>query len=249
MQLLLSKKIEEARVLASQKKAKNSTSYNSDEDITDIFQRKFNKLYYMLVEKAENYFCETKRYNKVLRDESLNLPNNFYKLMDVAIIRDDRRISLTPIDKISSQRNNVNVHNFPDTQYGYGNVQDYYYTLYSNFIKIVPALPSKTDFEIKYTPDVPLITNIFKVNEDDLSEKTILRIPYGFYDWLVYESALDMLITKEDDVRDIKDKSNMLWRDIVSWAEDRKTSFPDKIRETDDGYYETQLNYYGNGKL
>ena len=250
MELILSRKIEEARVLSSQKKSDTTSPYNDDDEITSIFQRKLNKLYYMLVDKAENYFGKIQEYPDTSQSDNLILPANFYKLIDVYLNEGRNKISILPIDQISAKRNDINNSNFPSISYGNaGYNSEYYFTLFSNYIKITPDSRETKDFSLRYVEDIPDIKNIFKINEEDTSDKIELRIPKGFFDWVVYSTALDMVITKEDESRDLERQAALMWDDIVKWAEDRKTSYPDKIRMIDEGNYETQNRYGNSGRF
>ena len=245
--LNLAEKIQDARLLASQKKGDTTLPYNSDAEIIPIFQRHFKDLYYMMADTAENYFLSSQDFPDITLDTDIVLPMDFYKLNDVVLVEDNGdEISLTPKDKISSKRNNLKQRNFPDISYGGGFYdRDIHYALINRSVRFFPRTSEVKSFRIDYIKDVPDIKTIFMLNAEDTTQKTVLNIPSGFYDYLVYSVAVDLLISKEDDTRDLKIQALEEWKKVMKWAQDRNNTFPDQIKQTDDGIYDPQGYGYG----
>lgn len=207
----------EVRTLTDSVRSDFTSPAITDEEIKRALQRSSNRLYYSMVDTNENFFV-IPIIHDLAKGQMITLPEDFYKIISVAEIRSEgNKEELEKADISQIYRD------------AYGSYYEYSfdrgsnrkkYVILSNFkndqLLILPENKSEGKYDIKYSSEAPLLNGF--------------RLPRGYEDFFVYDSAVDIAGASYSEDFMWKKKADKLFKEIESFMANRSSAYPNQVK-------------------
>ena len=221
--------ISEVRGLANQRSEVTDQAFFDDNEIKRYLNKSWFDLYNRMVAARENYFEKEINFNLNETQNDYTLPEDLYKILklDYSYANNfHRQVEEIQMDEENRYENLYN----RDWPFIYGTEKRVFFFLGERQIRLLPSDNIQGRYRLKYARRYPETTDssgnkLLNIEHPDIS------IPDGFEQWIIYRTALTILLPEEADTKQLKDDM-MYWQGRVEdWMKSKSAGQPKKIIE------------------